>query len=509
MGSAGAWVTRSAAPLVGFIAGVIAFAGSGIPSFWGDEAASVLSAERSVPSLLALLGHIDAVHGLYYLFLHGWIGLVGTSEAAVRFPSAVAVALAAAGTVVLGTRLAGRATGVLAGCVLAVLPIVTRLGIEARSYAFTMAAAVWLVVWFVTLVRRREARWWAWAAFAAASAVSLYLFLYLALLAVVQLAVLAAYRAPRATVLRWLAASVATAVLAAPIIVIGAAQREQIAFLARRDYATVDSVVVRQWFGSSPWVAVAAWSLIVVAIVAALFLRRMRPARRAALVGGVWLVVPTAVVLAANAWLTPTYNLRYLSFCAPAVALLVAIGLRGLGALAASAAPVASRHGAVGGRRAVPPATLVPLLGLAVILGAAAPGYLAQRGPYAKDHGADFRQAAAVVAANASPGDAIVFDQSTKPSRRPRLSLDLYPRQFAGLDDVALRRPLASRTVLWDAVAPLPAVADRVEAHARVWAVESGSDSTDVAVLRSLGYTVEQAIPVHRTVVYELVKEGS
>ena len=71
------------------------------------------------------------------------------------------------------------------------------------------------------------------------------------------------------------------------------------------------------------------------------------------------------------------------------------------------------------------------------------------------------------------------------------------------------RRPLASRAWLWDAVAPLPTVADRLEAHSRVWAVESGSDSTDVTELRSLGYTVERAIPVHRTVVYELVKEGS
>lgn len=503
MGSAGAWVSRFAAPLVGVIAGVIAVAGSGIPSYWGDEAASVLSAERSVPSLFALLDRIDAVHGLYYLFLHGWIGLVGTSEAAVRFPSAVAVGLAAAGSVVLGTRLAGRATGVLAGCVLAVLPIVTRLGMEARSYAFTMAAAVWLVTWFVELVRRRESRWWAWAAFALASAASLYLFLYLALLALVEVAVLVAYRAPRSTVLRWLAASVTAVALAAPIAVVGASERGQIAFLARRDYATLESVLVRQWFGSSQWVAMVAWSLIAVAVAWAVLLPRMRSSRRAALIGVVWLAAPTAVLLAGNAWLTPMYNPRYLSFSAPAVALLVAIGLRALGALFATAG---THRGAVGGRRLV---RFVPLVGLAVILATAVPGYLAQRGPYAKDHGADFRQAADVVAANASAGDAIVFDQSTKPSRRPRLALDLYPRKFSGLDDVALKRPLASRAWLWDAVAPLPTVADRLEAHSRVWAVESGSDSTDVTELRSLGYTVERAIPVHRTVVYELVKEGS
>jgi mannosyltransferase len=368
---------------------------------------------------------------------------------------------------------------------------------EARSYAFTMAAAVWLTAWFVTLVRRREARWWAWAGFGLAFAASLYLFLYLALLAVVQVAVLVAYRAPRRTILRWLAASVAAAVLALPIVLIGASQRGQLAFLARRDYATVESVVVGQWFGSSWWFAAAAWTLIVVAVTTAVPLRRTRSSRRAVVVALAWLVVPTAVLLAGNAWLTPMYNLRYLSLSAPAVALLAAIGLRGLGGLASL------RPSGVDVRRAV------PLLGLALVLAAAAPGYLAQRGPYAKDHGADFRQAADVVAANATAGDAIVFDQSAKPSRRPRLSLDLYPQKFAGLDDVALKRPLFERADLWDVVAPLPAIADRVEAHSRVWVVESGDDSTDVAELRSLGYTVERRIPVHRTVIYELVKEGS
>jgi mannosyltransferase len=493
----GAWARRSAPALVGLLAGLIAVAGAWVPSYWGDEAASVLSAERSLPSLFSLLSRIDAVHGVYYLFLHGWIAVAGTSEAVVRFPSAVAIGFAAAGTVVVGRRLAGPTTGILAGCVLAVLPVVTRLGMEARSYAFTMAAAVWLTVWCIALVRRRESRWWAWAAFAVAFAASLYLFVYLALMAVVQVAVLVVHRAPRATMLRWLAASSAAAVLALPIVVAGRSQRGQLAFLARRDYATAESVVVGQWFGSSWWFAAAVWMLIAVAVATALLVPRMRSARQVVVVAAVWLTVPTAAILMGNAVLGPMYNMRYLSFSAPAVALLAAVGLRGLAALASLrvSRPDLGR--------------VVPLIGLALVVVAAVPGYVAQRGPFAKDHGADFRQVAEAVSANATAGDAIVFDQATKPSRRPRLSLDLYPEQFAGLDDVGLKRPLASRAWLWDAVAPLPAVTGRLQSHTRVWAVESGGDMADVAELRSIGYSVERVIPVHRTIIYELVKEGT
>src|SRR3954447_13901286 len=58
------WRMPVAMGLLGF---AIVWPGSWIPSFWGDEAASVMSAQRSMPSLLRMLGHVDAVHGAYYL----------------------------------------------------------------------------------------------------------------------------------------------------------------------------------------------------------------------------------------------------------------------------------------------------------------------------------------------------------------------------------------------------------------------------------------------------------
>ncbi|WP_394551997.1 glycosyltransferase family 39 protein [Agromyces sp. MMS24-JH15] len=480
---------RIVALIVGVAAAALSIAGAGASSYWGDEAASVLSATRSLPSLFGMLAHVDAVHGAYYLCLHAWTGLVGTAEAAVRFPSGVAIGLAAAGTVLLGEQLFGLRVGILAGLVFAIIPQTTRMGAEARSSAFAIAAGVWMTVWFVSLVRRREARRWMWALYGLGVAASAYVFLYLVLLVVVHGVGLVVIGTRRAAVRRWAQSMVLAGVVAAPILLLGLAQRGQIEFLARRSYATAWSVFVRQWFGS-PAFAILAWGLIAVALVATV-VRGRHPWRPGILIAITWLAVPTSLLLAGNAWVSPMYNLRYVAYCLPAVALLVAIGVDCLAGLARD-------------RRSRRLALVVALVALCV---AAAPRYAAQRGPYAKDGGSDLRQTAAVVAAHAVAGDAVVFDQSTKPSRRPRLALDLYPSSFTGLDDVALLEPYANRSFLWDRVARNDAVHARVVAHRTVWVVEAGADRSDVDAVRSLGYRLVRAFPVHRTTVYELSKE--
>ncbi|SFR74606.1 mannosyltransferase [Agromyces sp. CF514] len=504
--------------VIGLLAAALASIAAGVPSYWGDEAASVLSAQRSIPSLLGLLAHIDAVHGLYYLFLHGWIGLFGTGEFATRAPSAIAIGFAAAGTVVLAERLVGRRAGILAGLVFAVLPVVTRYGIEARSYAFVMAASVWILVLLLALVRRGERRLLPWAAFVFAFAAGIHLFVYLVLLWPVQLALVALLRPGRAIIMRWMAASGVALALASPFIALCLSQRQQIAFLAHRRYAEVDSVVAGQWFGGSLWLAVPAWALMLVAVFAG---ARDPARRRATAIIVAWAAVPTLALLAGNAWLTPMYNLRYPAFSAPAVAMLIALGLLGIPRMVPL--PRASRW--------------MPAVGLAALVAVAVPGFIAQRTAFAKDGGSDLRQLASTILANAAPGDGIVFDATTKPSRRPRLALDLYPSAFAGLDDVALRQSYAQRSRLWDRVAPVgdltwlraratgptlsaaatagPADSSTAAATSapprsapeHIWVIELGRDTTELEQIGAMGYDVRRAIPVHRTTVYELVEE--
>ena len=157
-------------------------------------------------------------------------------------------------------------------------------------------------------------------------AASVYLFLYLGLLLLVHAVVLLAKRPGSAVIRRWAAAATAAAVLAAPMAIIGYAERGQIAFLARRDYATATSVFVRQWFSSWPF-AIAAWTLIAVAIVGAvLAFRRSRTVDPGVVLAVTWTVLPTALLLIGDRLVTPMYDLRYPTFCVPGVALLMAIG---------------------------------------------------------------------------------------------------------------------------------------------------------------------------------------
>src|SRR5215813_846465 len=119
------------------------------PAYWADEADTVSAESRSLPQLVQLLGHVDAVHGLYYLLMWPVVQAAGPGEFATRLPSAVAMAAAAAGIAVIGRRLASRRTGLCAGLVFAAMPVIGEQGHNTRPYAMVTASAVaasWLVV---------------------------------------------------------------------------------------------------------------------------------------------------------------------------------------------------------------------------------------------------------------------------------------------------------------------------------------------------------------------------
>ena len=106
---------------------------AGKPSLWFDESPTIsASASRTLPELWRMLGHIDAVHGLYYLLMHGWFAMFPPTEFWSRFPSCLAVGGAAAGVVVFTRQFtdpsAGRATPVSAGVVFAIMPRITGQG---------------------------------------------------------------------------------------------------------------------------------------------------------------------------------------------------------------------------------------------------------------------------------------------------------------------------------------------------------------------------------------------
>src|SRR5262249_10934954 len=94
------------------------------PAYWADGAESRAAEASPPPPLARLLGHVDAVHGLYYLLEWRVVRVAGPGEFATRLPSAVAMAAAAAGIAAIGRRLASRRTGLCAGLVFAAMPVI-------------------------------------------------------------------------------------------------------------------------------------------------------------------------------------------------------------------------------------------------------------------------------------------------------------------------------------------------------------------------------------------------
>ncbi|TFC71579.1 glycosyltransferase family 39 protein [Cryobacterium sp. TMT2-4] len=489
--------TEGLAAILGLLGLLVSAAGSWRPSYWGDEAASVMSAERSLPGLFRLLDNVDAVHGAYYLLLHVWIGLFGSSELATRGLSALFVGFATAGTFVLARTLISHRVGVLAAIVFALLPRVTYMGAEARSAAVATAVVVWLTVLLMHLLRSRyqdrATRFALWAAYTALLALGIYFFLFvLLLIPVLGLAVLLI--PPEgdrwAGIRAWTLATASGLALAAPVMAASLQQRDQIAFIGRRPPIAVLTAAVHQWFGNVP-LAVLAWGLILLAVVMVFAVRGRRAAptasRAALAVMLAWLIVPSAALLIGTHLVTPMYSLRYLSVGTPAAAIAIAMGIACLRPLWPQAAA------------------------LGLITALMLPTYLDQRGEFGKNYGSDLRQASEVVRAGAQPGDAVVFDESVRPSRKPRLALRLYPAAFEGLRDVTLAVPSDATNDLWDVAVPLEQVTDRLTGTNRVWVLlnqASGENrrGDNIRILQQLGFTVAESTMLNRTQIIEMTR---
>lgn len=474
----------------GLLAFTIDLIGSWIPSLWGDEAASLLSAERPLPTLFAMLGHVDAVHGLYYLLLHFWVNVAGTSPFAIRLPSAVAVGIAVAAITWMCGRLHSIRLAVLAGVVGAVLPRLTYAGEEARAYAFDAAicAVLFAIVAEIVLARDRRPR--LWIAYGVLLALGTYMFLYDLLTAVAVGVFLLLSRASRRTLGRWAIATGSAALVTSPLLFFALAERAQVAYLAHRTEVTAQSILQNMWFGSAPF-AIVAWTCILIACVA-LVVRQVRPTtgeRRpdVVLLALCWLVVPVGVLIASIPFVAG-FTARYATFAAPAAAVLIAAGIEAM----------ISR-------------TRLAVLLTGVVVLAAVPVWAAQRGPYAMNE-SDWNQIASFVQTNARSGDGIVFDEAVRPSRRTRLAMDTDPAAFSAVKDLTLDHAYPQNTTWHDTAYSVEEAASlgRFDGVDRVWVVEystgSHTDSWGISSLDALGYHVASRHTEHRSVIYLFTK---
>lgn len=430
--------------------------GAGRPSFWYDEAATIsASYSRSLSQLWQMLGHVDVVHGLYYLLMHGWFEIFPPTEFWSRVPSGLAVGGAAATVVVLGKQFSSRTTALAAGVICGILPRATWAGIEARPYALSMLAAVWVTVLLIYAARRKNT--WAWVFYGIGLTMSILLDMYLLLLAVAHVVFVLAYLRRRKVVVPFVTTTILTVGALMPFMVIAVGQAHQISWIAPIGRRTIEDVVVQQYFERSPPFAV----LSAIVVAAAIALWRFTSARLAAadrqllaLAIG-WIVLPTTLVVIASAWLHPIYTPRYLSFTAPALAVILGVCI---GALASK------------------PWMAVAIL--CVFAVAAAPNYVrAQRNPYAK-YGMDYSQVADLITAQAKPGECLLVNDTVTFMPAPmRPLMAARPDAYRKLIDLTLWQRATDRRDVFDTNL-IPEVAATPLSHCQVvWIITQADES--------------------------------
>jgi mannosyltransferase len=426
--------------LPGVVTLAVVLWGLAAPSYWKDEAATLSAEDRSLPQLWHLLAHTDAVHGLYYFMLWPVCHFWGTREFETRFPSAVAMALAACGVAVIGRRIRSRRAGLYAGLVFAVLPMVTIRGHDARPYAFETAAAVLATYLLVRAAQDPRAR--CWSGYGLSLVLLGYLHMFgLVLIAAHAIALIPASRltaprrgedprpdaalqpalSPRRLMTRWAISVVAAMAVLVPLLYLGYQQRDAISWLPRPTWSDVPSLAI-QLAGTTAMLAV-------IAVLAALGAVRAdwpdnfpRVARRPAgspralamwsgrrerllsLLAVTWVVLPPAILMVASVAFSPVYEVMYVAFCLPAVALLAGAGLASIGQ----------------------PLRITALVVLATL---SLPIQLALREPPA---GGPLRAAATILARHERPGDAVFYVGWV-----PDWSIT-YPAGFGHLRDISL-----------------------------------------------------------------------
>ncbi|MDA0252771.1 MAG: glycosyltransferase family 39 protein [Actinomycetota bacterium] len=430
---------------VAVLTATLSAAGAARPSLWFDEAATLSAATRSVPQLWRMVGNIDAVHGLYYLLMHGWYAVFPTTEFASRLSSALAAGLAGAGVVVLGNQLSTRTVAVTAGVVFAILPRVTWAGMETRSYALSMAVAVWLTVFCVRAARRGRPWWWSVYAALLMGATLLNVFLVLIVPAHAVVVAMCARR-PR-TIRYWAVAVAAAAAATVPFLLFAQSQLFQVQWISPLGSDTVGEILQEQYFDLSLPAAVVGGLILAAAVAAGLRLGADRPGPVFA-VTLTWIAAPTAALLVYSVLRHPIYYPRYLSFTVPAFALLLGLAVVTAGRSRAGIAVI-----------------------LTCLATAAAPNYLAQRGPYAKA-GMDYSAVADVIGRHASPGDCLVLDNSTTWKPGPIRPLTAArPEVYQTLRDYGRGRTALQRERLWDSHIAVWAWADKMPDCAALWTV--------------------------------------
>ncbi|MDQ1288510.1 MAG: mannosyltransferase, partial [Actinomycetota bacterium] len=375
---------------------------------WRDELATRLAAGRDLTDLWALVRTVDLVHLPYYLLAHTVLS-VNDSITALRAVSVLAMAVTASVLVAIGRRLGSVPVGLTAGLLLAVAPLTSRYGQEARPYALAALVAT-VAAWRLVIAtstsrdlpeptdappdqrRQTPAPAWAWyaAAVVATGAVNVLALLVLAGHVVFVLA------ARRPHLRAWFTATGTATAILVPFLLATSRQSGQVGWLTRPDPDDLGNVL------SAPFGGLLLPAMFLVAAAAV-------GHRPAVILGVAWGLLPPVLL-----WLVsqahPMFDGRYTVAALPGTALAIAalaspepLFTSGLPARLPSGLPARLTTRLRGGITAL--LVIVPVATLAVHGWPAQCGY---RDP-ASGHAEDVRGLTRTITSEARPGDAVLF----------------------------------------------------------------------------------------------------
>jgi mannosyltransferase len=439
-----------------------------------DEVVSRWAALLSLRQLAHLVRHVDAVHGLYYLLLHGWMA-VGTSPTVMRVPSVISMVIAVALVAMLARRLTGSGWAALyAGLVTALTPSISYYAQTARSYAFVFACVVAETLVLLHALRAEAAgaprarlrrRWLAYGALVVLAG---YLNEMSLLVLAAHLITILLARPGRQTVRHWVVTSAVSVVLVAPLLAVSIRQDRALVWISRPGLRDV-WILYHDYFGATIWAPVLLAACAVVALLPARgsgapgsgSQRSGAQAKAAwwrsggvtvASVAAPLLFVPAVLLLAESLIGPPLYVDRYVLAGEAGAALLAGAGMYRIGQWLA---------GRFGWRTVVwIPGVAVCVLALVLQLGA----QQRTRQPASRQY--NFGGPAFFIGAHARPGDGVLFFDDF--FRKVELG---YPGQFRDVSDLTLAVSPAVANPFKGLDKPLPVIAPLLLSHDRIWVI--------------------------------------
>ncbi|WP_415113878.1 hypothetical protein [Microbacterium sp.] len=441
------------------------------PSFWYDEAATYSGASRPWASLWAMLGAIDAVHGLYYALMHPVAIAFGPDPFALRLTSTLAVGGAAALVYALARQFGTRWSAAAAALLFAGLGRTSWMATEARSFALTTLLATLLTLLLLLAVRARRPLPLL-VAYAVVAVVGIHVFLYVVLVVAAHVVTIAWLPLELRRRRRLLVATGVAAVLSIPLGIVVLTQRGQLGGVFPIDADAVRHVLVGEFFHRELGQGALAWLLLVAALLVAFVRRRLdgshEPSPWRVLVP--WLVLPTAVILLVSVVGPSVLQPRALVLSAPAFCVVFAEAVRrAFGGVVAAVLAVAVAFAGIG-------------------------AFAANRELTAKN--ADWPAPVAYLAEYSLPGDGVLYSTPIDYRTWPSLIGLMHEREVGDLVDVTLLVPGRDRAALFAERSTSAAAIPRLERLERVFYVRAqalapAQIAADVAALTAAGLVRE------------------